>query len=413
MYGLLFDTVNNLWRPFSAVFLQRLGGNELHIALLNALPGAVGAIVLLPGAFAFRRFTNKKRATAVFILISRALLLGIAAIPMLPPEIRPLLFVILLAIMNCPDALSQTSFQGLLGTIFEGNTRGQAITLRNKFGQAVVPVVTVATGLMITFVPRTYAERMMLYQIFFVLAFLFGVLEVMMFRRFKMPEDNNSPPGDHHAFDQNQDTTKKPMPPTGFAFITYILKDKKFLKFFFVALMFMFTWHAGWPLVAIHQVIVIQATEMWFAIFALVSGVTAFLSGGMWQRWLRKYGNNTVFAISAFMLAVNMFLFPLTVNVQMVAMLSVFTGFSTIGINASLLNGILEATPDDNRMIYLAFYNTATSISLFIAPFFSHALLSWIGNRNAMFIVGGMRVIATLVIWLVLRYKVKTQTNSE
>jgi len=393
MYGLLFDTVNNLWRPFSAVFLQRLGGGELEIALLNALPGAVAAIVLLPGAMLFRRFTNGKRATAAFILVSRALLLGIAMVPMLPAGIRPLLFVILLAIMNCPDALSQTSLQSFLGTVFSGTTRGQAIALRNKFGQAIIPVVTVVTGIIITFVPGSDAQRMVLYQIFFVLAFLFGVMEVMVFRRFKVPVST-------------EDTAAVPIRPSSdLSLIPKIIKDKKFLAFFLPVLFFMFTWHAGWPLVAIHQVMVLQATEMWFAIFALVSGVAAFASGGVWQRWFRKYSNNTVLIISTSFLAVNIFLFPLTPNVQIMALLSFFTGFSTIGINAALLNGVLEATPDDNRMLYLAFYNTAANVSLFLAPFFAHTLFGWIGSRNAMFIVGFMRIGATALIWLVVRVR--------
>jgi len=391
MYGLLFDTVNNLWRPFSAVFLQRLGGGELEIALLSSLPGAVGALVLLPGAMLFRRFSDRKRATATFILISRALLLGIALVPMLPPVIRPLLFVILVAIMNCPDALSQTSLQSFLGTVFSGNTRGQAIALRAKFGQAVVPVVTIATGLIITFIPRSDAQRMILYQIFFVMAFLFGLLEVMVFRRFKVAQ---APP----------DTAAT---TSDWALIPVIIKDKKFLAFFIPALIFIFTWQAGWPLVAIHQVMVIQATELWFAIFALASGVAAFASGGMWQRLLRKRGNNSVFVVAAFLLAVNMFFFPITPNVQLMAILSFFTGFSSVGINAAILNGVLEATPDENRMIYLAFYNTATNISLFIAPFFAHTLFAWIGNRNAMFIVGFMRFGATIILWLVYKLRKK------
>lgn len=429
IYGLLFDTVNNLWRPFSAVFLQRLGGGELEIALLNALPGAVAALVLLPGAMLFRRFSDRTRATAVFILVSRALLLGIALVPMLPPAIRPLLFVILVAVMNCPDALSQTSLQSLLGSVFAGNTRGQAIALRTKFGQAIIPVVTIATGLIITFIPRTDAQRMVLYQVFFLLAFVFGLLEVMVFRRLKVSPDahfegTRAAPSDNIAPSDNAatqtDDSDAPnagdspasraailpsKPPSDGALFPIIIKDKKFLAFFIPALIFIFTWQAGWPLSAIHQVMVIQATEIWFAIFALASGIAAFASGGIWQRWLRKHGNNTVFVISAGLLAVNMFIFPLVPNVQLMAALSFFMGFSAIGINTSLLNGVLEATPDDNRMMYLAFYNTATNISLFVAPFFAHALLSWIGSRNAMFVVGFMRVIAAVLIWLVARRK--------
>ena len=411
MYGLLLDTVNNLWRPFSAVFLQRLGGGELEIALLNALPGAVAAIVLLPGAMLFRRFSDRKRATAVFILVSRALLLGIALVPMLPPGIRPLLFVILVAVMNCPDSLSQTSLQSILGTVFGGNTRGQAIALRTKFGQAIIPVVTITTGLIITFIPRTDDQRMVLYQIFFVLAFIFGVLEVMVFRRLKVAESVGIQPDDGGSEENSDDSGNTPIssqttkPPSDFALIPIMLKDRRFLAFFVPALVFLFTWQAGWPLVAIHQVMVIQATEMWFAIFALASGLAAFATGGLWQRWLRKYGNNMVFVMSGVLLAVNMFFFPIVPNVQLMAVLSIFTGFSAIGINSALLNGVLEATPDENRMMYLAFYNTATNISLFVAPFFAHALHGWIGNRNAMFVVGFMRGGATVLIWVAYRLR--------
>ena len=395
MYGLLFDVVNNLWRPFSAVFLQRLGGGEFEIALLNALPGAVAAIVLLPGAMLFRRFSDRKRATAAFILISRALLLGIALVPMLPAGIRPLLFVVLLAVMNCPDALSQTSLQSFLGTIFAGNTRGQAIALRNKFGQALIPVVTITTGLLITFLPRTDQQRMILYQIFFVVAFLFGVWEVLMFRRLKVATYGAAPDVDSPPANQK--------PASDWALLPTIIKDRRFLAFFIPIVIFMFTWQAGWPLVAIHQVITIQATELWFAIFGLASGIGAFASGGLWQRMLRKYGNNTVLICSTILLSVNMFLFPITPNVQFMALLSLFTGISTIGINAALLNGVLEATPDENRMVYLAFYNTVVNISLFVAPFFAHTLLGWVGNINAMFIVGFMRIAATILVWVAIK----------
>ena len=397
MYGLLFDMVNNLWRPFSVRFLERLGGTEFEISLLSALPGAVAAIVLLPGAIMFRRFTDKKRATAAFILISRASLLAIAFVPILPAHLRPMLFVIFVAIMNCPDSLSQTSLQSFLGTVFNGNTRGQAIALRTKFGQAVIPFVTITAGLAITFIPNTDEQRMVLYQIFFVMAFLLGVAEVIVFNRLKVPdyatqEEAEKP---HHSWED----------------IKNIAKDKRFRAFFIPAICFAFTWQAGWPLVNIFQVMTLQATELWFAIYALISGLAAFLSGGFWQKLLRRRGNNVTFIVSAGLLASNMFVFPFVPNVQVMAAVTVLTGFSAIGINTALLNGVLEATPDENRMMYLAFYNTVMNISLFIAPFFAMALLAWFGNTNALLAVGVLRVIATLFIWL--RYKFRKQAQTE
>lgn len=389
MYGLLFDLVNNLWRPFAVKFLERLGGTELEITLFNALPGLVGAVVLLPGAILFRRFTNKKRATATFIIISRAMLLCIALVPALPPAVRPMLFVILVAIMNCPDALSQTSLQNFLGTVFGGQTRGQAIALRNKFGQAMIPIVTISAGLAITFIPNTDQQRMYLYQAFFVGAFLLGIAEVLMFNRLKVPDYALHPP---------KETEKR---PSDFSIIKGIFMDKNFRVFFLPTLFFAFTWHAAWPLINIFQVMHLQATEMWFAIFALVSGITALISGPFWQKLLHKRGNNITFVVAAALLAANMFVFPFIPNVQIMALLGVFTGFSTVGITTALLNGVLEATPDENRMTYLAFFNTVINISLFIAPFFAHFLLSQLGMRNAMLVVGAMRTASTLCIWLV------------
>ncbi|MCL2372666.1 MAG: MFS transporter [Defluviitaleaceae bacterium] len=391
LYGLMFDMLNNLWRPFAVVFLERLGGSAFEIALLSALPGLVAAIVLLPGAILFRKFTNKKRATAAFIMISRACLLVIAFVPALPNELQPLLFVVLVALMNCPDALSQTSLQSLLGEIFSGTTRGQAIALRTKFGQAIIPVVTISAGLAITFIPSTEEQRMIMYQIFFIGAFLLGLVEVWIFNQLKSGEA---------AFPREGTLEAAPLEPSPLATIRAISKDKTFRAFVAPAILFAFTWQAGWPLVSIHQAITLGATEIWFAVFALVTGFSAFLSGPFWQKLLRKYGNNTVFVVAAALLALNMFAFPIVPNVQIMTAVSVLGGISAIGINTALLNGVLGATPDKNRMMYLAFYNTVLNISLFIAPFIAHLLFSLVGNMYAMFIVGGLRFGATFVLWL-------------
>lgn len=396
MYGLLFDMVNNLWRPFSVKFLQRLGGTELEISLLSALPGLVAAVVLLPGAILFRRFTDKKRATAIFILVSRACLLAVALMPMMPPNLQPILFVVLVAIMNCPDSLSQTSLQSLLGDVFGGATRGQAIALRTKFGQAIIPVVTILAGLAITFIPNTDEQRMILYQMFFVAAFLLGLVEVKIFSKLTISD---------YAKNRAEEKSKKSIN------LLEIFKDKRFRGFFIPAIIFAFTWQAGWPLINIYQAMTLGATEMWFAIFALMTGISAFASGVFWQRLLRKHGNNLTFVVSAAFLAFNMFVFPLVSTVQMMAVVSLLGGFSAIGINTALLNGVLEATPDENRLMYLAFFNTAMNISLFLSPLFAHTLLTWVGNRDAMFIVGVLRMIATVIIWV--SYKLRTRQAPE
>jgi len=316
-----------------------------------------------------------------------------------------MLFVVLVAIMNCPEALSHTSMQSFIGTVFDGNMRGQAIALRTKFGQAVIPVVTVLTGLIITFLPRTDEQRMVLYQIFFVAAFLVGVLEVRMFSRLKA-----TPP----RSDTGVEAPAAPEVSSNDAIsgaIPSIFKDKRFMSFFIPTIIFAFTWQAGGPLFAIHQVLTIGATEMWLAIFTLASCVAAFATGGIWQRQMRKRGNNTVFVVSGVFLSVNLIFLPLMTSVQLMALFSIFFGFSTVGLNAAFFNGVFEATPDENRMLYIAFFHTAVNISLFIAPFFAHMLLVNFGNTSANLIVGFMRGAATLLVWVAYRRSNRRNNN--
>lgn len=396
MYGLLFDVVNNLWRPFSVKFLERLGGGTFEIALLSALPGLVAALILLPGAFLFRRFTNKKRATAAFIMISRTMLLFIAFLPVFPAQMKPLLFVVLVAIMNFPDSLSQTSLQSLLGSIFNGTMRGQAIALRTKFGQAIIPIVTIFTGLAITFIPSNEAQRMIMYQFFFIGAFILGMVEVFVFNKLQIA---SAPVMDLEDFLKTGGKPSEPVKHEQMNLIN-IIQDKKFKAFCIPALIFAFTWQAGWPLFSIHQVITLGATEFWLAIFAIASGISIILSGRFWQSLLRRHGNNHTFIVAVVLLAINCFIWPLVPNVHIMVIASAITGFSAIGINTAMLNGLLEATPDTNRMTYIAFYNTLLNVSLFLAPFFAHFLLTLIGNRNALFVVGIMRGVAAVFIYI-------------
>ena len=385
MYGLLFDMVNHMWRPFAPVFLERLGGSDMHFSLLNALPGLVGAFVLLPGALLFRKFTDQKRATALFIFLSRLLLLALASIPAMPRELGPLLFVALVAIMNCPDALSQTSLQSLLGSVFNGSERGQAIALRTKFGQAVIPAVTILSGLAITFIPADDAQRMVMYQIFFAFAFGLGLVEIFVFNKLKVGGA---------AAEAGPRLPEKPLGQ-----LLAISRDRVFRKFFVPALCFTFTWQAAWPLFSIYQVRVLEATEMWFAVYALMAGIGALMSGGFWQRLLRRRGNGATLVVAAGLISLNALVLPFVPNVQMMALMSLFGGFFAIGINTAMLNGVLEATPDGNRMMYLAFYNTALNVSLFLAPIFAAVLLARTNIAAALVSIGFMRLCATAFIW--------------
>jgi len=408
IYGLFFDVYMNLHRPFAVKFLTRLGGGEFHISLLNSLPGIIAVFAIIPGSLFINRFKRKKGVISVFFAISRVFVIALALVPFLPAGVRPILFVILLALMNFPDAISQTGLQGFLGDVFDGFTRSRAITLRNKMAQIVAPAVAIVTGLIITFVPRGDAfqintQAILIYQIFFIAAFGFAILELRTFRRFK--ESKDEPGGE---------IPEAAIPKTrirdGLRAIPETFKDRRFVGFMIPTIFFYFMFQSAWPLFGILQVIDLGANEFHMSINVAVSGLFGFLGAGFWSRLIQKKGNDFALFAAAAGLAASVWTTATSPNIWIYIAWQIFGGFIGIGIAITLLNGLLAATPEKNRVLYISVYNTFVNISLGLSPFFAYAIHNALsarfpggaaGTRLSMGVIGIGRALAAAVLFVI------------
>ncbi len=376
-YGLLYDASYNSYRPFSVKFLERLGGTSFHISMLDAFSGLVGALVLLPGSFFVAKHANKKSITVICFLLSRLFLLLIAFVPFFEPGIQATLFLVLLSIMNFPEAIAQTSLQGLLGELFNGKVRATAISLRNKFGYGVIILVTLLTGLIISVFPRNHEERIIYYQFFFVASFLFGLYEVYMFAKFKKTEPTET---------GNNKITKHA--------VKEILKNKPFRDYLFTSIIFQYAWRVGWPLTVFYQIKNLQADEIRLAIFSISAGLASFLSAGFWNRLIQKKGNNHAFSVAALIMSFVILFMVLTPNVYVMTFTSAFNGFAIIGANVTLLNGLLRVTPEENRLICLGTYNTFVNIAILLSCITAFLLINNFNVEIGLYVVFGMRLLS-------------------
>lgn len=394
IYGLLYDVFLNLYKPFSVKFLERLGGGAFHISLLNSLPGILAVFALIPGSLVISRYHSKKNIISLFFTVSRAFVLLMAFIPFFPESVRPMIFVALLSVMNFPDAVSQSALQSFLGDVFDGHRRSKAIALRNKFGQIFIPAVTLVTGLVVTLIPKTNEQAIIVYQGFFVMAFAVGMWEVHTFRRIKEKE--------HDAGEGRKGG--------GLSAIAEALRDKKFISYLLPTLFFYFMFQAGWPLFNILQVIDLQANEIQLALSAVCSGIFGFLGANWWSKLIAKKGNEFATFLAALLLAGTIFMCAAAPNMYVYILIQIYSGATGIGVTIALLNGLLGATPDKNRVVYIAVYNTFINISLGVSPFAANALYNAFGTRLAMAIVGFGRVAAGLLLFLIyLRNRKKNQ----
>ena len=379
--GILYSIMLNLYSPFAVKFLQRLGGTEFHISLFNALPGLVAVFAILPGTIMVMKCYNKKWITAFFFFLSRIFLLAIAFVPKLPLSWMPLVFVALMSLRNFPDAVSQTALQSFSGDLFTPEKRSTAITLRSRFSIPATLLVTLLAGQILSKFQATEAQSIFIYQVFFIIAFIVGIIETGVFMLIEEPPVTCV---------ENKSVIRS---------VLDTFKNVKFTGFVKTSLPFYFAWQMGWPLFNIYHVITLGADEWWLSAITIVNSIGMFAGFNFWNRLIKRKGNGYVIWAATLGMALNPLIMAFSPNLYFITFLNLLIGFFTAGTTTVLLNYLLEVTPDENRVIYVGVYNTLINISLAISPFAAHAVLKFSNINLALIIVAFLRLLGSLLFY--------------
>jgi len=348
-YGVLFELMMRLYQPFQAKLLQRLGGTDVHIALMSSLPGAVMAFFVLPGAIYLNKLEDKHKTTGHLILLCRSFLLLFAMTPLLPDTIRPIVFVLFVVIMSVPNSIYQTSYQSFVGDLFEPAARADAIGKRNMFTVPATVVLTFFTGLALKYLPGSEAERLQLYQLFYMTAFVIGMVELTVFKRFRIHHHHKKPSLEVFNFKE-------------------FMSNHKFTRFLKSSLLFHFGWQMGWPLFTIYTISVLKADEAWLGYMSITSSLAMFFGYIFWSKQIAKRGNHTITAVCTLGMALTPIMYILSPNLYILLITGTISGFFVAGTISVLLSDLLEVIPQNKRVLYIGFYSVFTNISLAVSP---------------------------------------------
>lgn len=376
-YGILYEMMMRLYQPFQAKFLQRLGGTDVHIALMSSLPGAVMAFIVLPGAIYLNHLEDKHKMTGNLIFVTRLFLLLFAAIPFLPVGIRPITFVIFVVLMGVPNSIYLTSYQSFVGDLFVPEARADAIGKRNMYTVPITVVLTFLTGQALKLLPGNEAERIQLYQLFYIAAFVFGMIELFIFKKFRI----------HH--------TQKVKSQVKFNFKEF-MSNKKFTRFLKSSLLFHFGWQMGWPLFTIYTISVLKADEAWLAYNNIGMSLAMFFGYLFWSKQIAKRGNHVVTAVCTLGMALTPIFYILSPNLYVLFISTSVSGFFTSGTVSVLLSDLLEVIPEKKRVLYIGLYSVFTNISLAVSPLVGSFIKETFSIQIALLATALFRLIGSL-----------------
>lgn len=399
--GLLAAVVLNLATAFTAMFATRLGADSSQIGLLASLPQWAGLAVLIPGTLLAGRFRFSRRPVELSILAS-GLLYGLAALAPYMGNLRIWYLVAMIALANAPMSLYNTTWQNYFSDVVQPQQRNSLYTMRTSMTFAAGILVVQITGLLLGQAISDEA-RIRLYQICYLLAFAFSILQWLMLRQSPNIQTEDS----GYGLRELKLSLKA------------ILGNKAFLSFIVISLIFHIGWYMAWPLFFLVQVDYMQANESWLSYVIVTGSLLQWLTVGRWSRFIEKHGIRLALVIGSFGLTISPALavmssyFPIGWRMPAMLVLNLVNASTFSSFQLSILQNLFEVLPSRFKQLNLSLYTTLLLLANASMQWFGVKLYVMLGDTHtamtiALFISGGIRLIGTILFawrWYHLRYE--------
>lgn len=396
--GILSIMAINLVNPFLSIFAIKNGATDYQVAMLSSAPALVSVLSMIPGARYIDKQKSKHKVTTMFIFLHRIFYLVLAAIPFLAQDIRASVLVATIALMNLPGSISNVAWQSFISVIIPPEKRAISIATRNRLQNLVGTVFTLIAGRFLDI-----ASFPLGYQLAFLVSFCLAMAEVWVFSRMDEPENL--------SFKEEQVTAASKKKESLADGLKSIFKEKRFLRFVLASIAFHFAWQIPWSLFSLYQVRILGANNTWVSILSLINTGGSLMGYGYWIKYSQRHGNlQTLFASGVWIFVVPL-AYAFSKSLYFVAFINLITGMVFSGVNLSLFNATLDSTPEKNKTSFLAYHQTAISITAIFAPVIGVGLKDLWGFQVAFLICAALRLGGALCFRLVHLFEQKAAEN--
>ena len=397
--GILSTLANNMVGPFIGIFAISLGASDNQIAALSSWPALVSLFAMIPGARFVDTFPRKKKLVAIFQVLNRAFFVGLAFLPMIivSADKRPAVLVAAVALMNLPGAIANVSWQSFIGGVIPAERRAEAFAKRNQLMGACGAVASLIAGRIMGVLRFPVG-----YQVMFLVGFLLALLEIASLLQIEEGEAELA-------------TVTHQKKPLGFvAFLREAKARPQYFRFAAASLVFHFGWQMGWPLFTKFQVQELLATPQWVSLFGVCSTIGSTMAYPVWAKFSTKKGNKYMLNFAAAALALTPLFYATSTALWMLAVWSMIMGISIAGIILLLFNTLLEVSPTEGRTQYIAYHNTATSMTAVLAPYVGIYCVGQFGLRGALIATSVARSVgaaAFLYVFITAQSKARSRAD--
>lgn len=378
-----FGVLSGIAGSFLSVFIIRIGGSNLHIGFLAALPALITFFVSIPGGRLVERERKPQSVLIGSALLNRLGYLAIALVPLVFTLYQADAIVWIVALLTIPAAIFNVAFTTMFGRAVKPERRAHVVTVRNIW----VGIVCTA----VAFIGGKFLDQILFpinYQILFLAGFVTSLVSVYYLARIQPPAD--SPPITRHVTDA----------PGGAHDWARMLRDNPlFARFTWVSFIFHWGMFFTQPLYSIYWVRTLNATDGWVGFLNMVGSAITIVCYPLWSRLTIRYGT----LLGIFWATLGLAIYPLATmlspRIEWIVLIQILGGVTSSGYGLTFFNRLLEVSPELQRPSYIAEYNTLINIAAFASPLIATALTSILDVRALLLVGAGLRFLGPLLFW--------------
>lgn len=368
---------DNLAGPYLALFAMTLGATPSQIGMLTAFPNLLGNILQIPFGMLTEKIPDRRILCIIGGFLARSSWILIAFLPFLfPPEKRIAVVIVLASLRIVAANLGSLAWTSLQAGIIPRGIRGKYYANRNVVLNICALGATFLAGYLLEMRFPTN------YWVIFIGAAILGVVSTVLFKMIPFPPMGPSP-----------DAGGKPVKQQLVEFIRVARGNRNFINYGISAIVWNFGVSFSSSLFAVHFVQNLGGNDGTWALVTASSLFAGIVCQRYWGGLADKFGPKNIMAFSGMFACFIPMMWFLAPTSWFGIVINFINGFVWGGYNLAAFNLHLELTPDDNRSMYLGFYNTFMGIATAAGPALGGFAAELIGLRTVFVVSTALRII--------------------
>lgn len=328
--------------PF-AIFLK---SSNLLIGFLAAIPPAVGTVAQLISVDILDQRRKRKSLIIPGVIIQMIMWLPIFLLPLIFPNIGPVLLIIGMAIYTAAGQFTVPAWNSLMGDLTEPDKRGKYFAQRNRLAAIFSFGASLLAGLVILHYLQPVNEWLG-YGIIFGVAFISRGVSAYYLNKMTEPE----------YVVKREDY---------FSLWDFLRRSPKsnFARFvFYIALISMAVAISG-PFFTLYILRDLKFSYAEFTIINAVNVIAQFLVMRYWGRLCDRYGNRRILSFTGWLISFVPILWLLSSNFYAIIIYQICAGLVWSGFNLAVGNFIFDAVSPPKRARCVAYFSLLTNIGV-------------------------------------------------